>query len=53
MLELSRSLAGDAAMSPDEILADVPKIRAALLLGVYGATRIPPQKASLDKAVNG
>lgn len=53
VLELSRSLAGDAAMSPDEILADVPKIRAALLLGVYGATRIPPQKASLDKAVNG
>ncbi len=52
VLEISRNLASEAAMAPSEVLADVPNIRAALLLGVYGATRPGVEHTPMKRAAN-
>jgi hypothetical protein len=50
VLDISRNLASDAASADAKVLADVPNIRAALLLGVYGATRSANEGSKLRKA---
>ncbi len=50
VLDISRNLASEAESAGVEVLADVPDIRAALLLGVYGATRSAGEGDRLRKA---